>query len=107
MVWKEGYITYNSCENNFGQIWIEFGNISFERLVQRAHDSYKNAISYTENLGEFLETSCETRVTWSDDGCPNDEDEWIPGETIEFYISVRFDRGLLDTFTKLFTLAHD
>ena len=106
MVWKEGYITYNSCEDNFGELWIEFDMNSFHRLVQRAHDSYKDADSYTENLGEFLETSCETRTTWNDDGYPNDEDEWISGETIELYISVRFDRGLLDTFTRLFTLAH-
>jgi hypothetical protein len=86
MVWKEGYTTINSCEDNHGQIWIEFDQYSFELLVQRAH---------AENLCRFLETSCRTEVIWQDDG-----------DTIHFYASMRFDRDLLDTFTKLFKLAH-
>jgi|MDSY01.1.fsa_nt_gb hypothetical protein len=106
MIWAEGYETDNSCENNGGQIWISFDQQSFERLVQRAHDSYKGALTYSENLGEFLETSCRTTPTWSDDGHVNAEDDWVSGDTIYFYMSVRFDRILLDTFTRLFKLSH-
>ena len=29
MIWKEGYETFNSCQNNFGNIWIEFDMYSF------------------------------------------------------------------------------
>jgi len=106
MIWAAGYETDNSCEDNHGQIWISFDQQSFERLVQRAHDSYKSALTYSENLGEFLETSCETDATWSDDGHVNAEDEWVSGDTIYFHVSVRFDRVLLDTFIRLFKLSH-
>lgn len=104
MIWAVGYETDNSCEDNHGQIWISFDQQSFQRLVQRAHDSHNG--TYSENLGEFLETSCETASTWSDDGYVNAEDEWVLGDTIFFYISVRFDRMLLDKFTTLFERAH-
>lgn len=106
MIWAQGYETDNSCENNHGQIWISFDQQSFERLVQRAHDSYKNAESYSENLSEFLETSCRTALNWSDDGYVNADDEWVSGDVIFFCVSVRFDRKLLDTFTRLFKLSH-
>ena len=116
MIWAEGYETDNSCENNDGQVWISFDQQSFERLVQRAHDSYEDALAsaeqrgeapaYFENLGEFLKTSCKTAPHWSDDGYVNASDEWVCGDTIHFYMSVRFECILLDTFTTLFRRSH-
>lgn len=106
MVWKQGYETYLSCEDNFGKVWIKFDQKSFQALVQRAHDSYKISEVYYPNLNEFLEEKCVRESNWQDDGYANEDNDWVTGDTIFFYMSVRFDCSLLDTFCALFQQAH-
>lgn len=106
MIWKEGYETFNSCQNNFGNIWIEFDMYSFHELVQKARD-YETDQMTSAHLYDFLQCECDNSVCLNDDGHPDEDDiYWVPGENMYLSCSVRFPMNLLDEFMKLFREAH-
>ena len=114
MIWKEGYHTYLSCENNHGKVWISFDNKDYERLVTHAVSTEDRDDLTSVKLGEeveslhsFLETKCESSLRWMCDGEPDDSGVyWHTNGEVIFMISLRFDVELLDTFKKLFKRSH-
>ena len=76
MIWKEGYETFNSCQNNFGNIWIEFDMYSFHELVQKAWD-YETDQMTSAHLYDFLQCECDNSVCLNDDGHPDEDDIFV------------------------------
>ena len=109
LIWKQGYRTIMSCQNNFNYIWIHFSYLKeFKSLYRTAYNFHLNKGKKYNNitLYSFLEkTFCNIKLQIDDDGYLINEDkfneEYISGSNIEFSVSVRFDIGLKDLFIQL------
>lgn len=104
MIWDQCYDTINSCEDNFGKIWIQFHYMEdFQVLVQVAHTfSIKN--KKKPYLIDFLEDHCDIRINIWDDGYligEDDNEEYITGKNTLLTPSIRFKKELKDEFIKL------
>ena len=100
----KGIMTFNSCEDNTnGNAWIEFGLGDWLFINEVAFRSE------SRDLYEFIEEQSEVKLLSSDDGYPDEDDEyWIEGEDLIWSASVRFPKELLEVFEQLirFNLEH-
>jgi hypothetical protein len=100
----KGIETFNSCEDNInGNAWIEFELEDWKFINEIAF------LSESRELMEFIQAECEVLLLSTDDGHPDENDEyWIEGENLIWSASVRFSEGHLEDFEQMvrFTLDH-
>jgi len=89
--------TYNSCQDNIEDtVWIEYDLGSWVYITTLAYDNKSH------DLYNFMEEVCHVLLLSSDDGQPDENDEyWIPGENLIWSASVRFHKELLPDFELL------
>jgi hypothetical protein len=79
-----------------GTCWIEYGLGDWIEITEIAFESE------SQDLYRFIEEECDVNLLSSDDGCPDENDEyWITGKSLIWSVSVRFPKELLPTFEKL------
>ena len=104
LIWKAGYETNNSCQDNHGNIWIAFDNVyQFHKMVQMAHDydlKVNDEVWTTDTLKNFLDENVKTVINIGDDGHVED-DEYFPGPNIELHVSIRFPKEKKEEFIRL------
>lgn len=104
VIWRVGYSTYNSCEDNNGEIWIEFDLEEFKSLCQIAHTfnlDHGDKYEY-DTLSNFMINDCDKTINILDDGYVIEEkNEYLPGRNTWFTASIRFDKSQKDKFIKL------
>ena len=90
-------ITFNSCEENVeGTCWIEYELGDWIEITEIAFRTE------SQDLYQFIEDECEVLLFSSDDGEPDENDDfWIEGENLIWSASVRFANKLIPTFEAL------
>ena len=98
MIWKSGFMTFLSCEDNIDNcIWINFPLSDFKSILRIA---YK--IKPYDGLLDFIDNKTHSvKFQWADDGYVDDTDNWINGDNLEFDVSLRFDKSLKNEFMDL------
>lgn len=96
-LYDKDFLTFNSCEDNVGgTCWIEYfleDWIAINEIAFRAE---------SQELYRFIEEECDVRLLNTDDGYPDENDEyWIDGENLIWSASVRFPKKQLPFFEKL------
>ncbi len=96
-LWDKDFSTFSSCEDNAaGETWIEYAMEDWIAITEIAFRSKMR------DLYDFIETECDVLLLSSDDGQPDDNDEyWIEGENLIWSASVRFGKENLELFEKL------
>lgn len=113
-----GFITSNSCQNNFGKIWIEFNQIShweqlmkyalYNHLDQNIEQRKKGDYDNGNTLWGFINDNVSYNVIFNEADYDNDDEyeKQTGGFTRNYHlvstISIRFDKELLSEFTKYF-----
>ena len=96
LFWDEEFFTWNSCQDNFGDIWIEIDIVDFTHIVEMSYDHDDESELY-----DYLQT-CDTKFQFSDDGyCDEKTNEWISGENQIYTVSLRFPKEDKDKFIKM------
>lgn len=105
MIWRCGFSTFNSCEDNNGNIWVEFASMDeFTRLCQTAHTfNLEHGVKYEyETLSNFLISDCICTVNILDDGYVTKNNvEYISGKNVFLSVSVRFGKIDKNQFIRL------
>ena len=97
LLWSKKVITYNSCEDNSGRIWIQMQLNDFKRITRLA--KRKN-----RDLYEFIENS-DYGLIFDDDGYDEDTESSVIMPDISWRVSLRFDKSLKDEFIHLWKVT--
>ncbi len=86
LFWDQGCHTINSCQNNFGKVWIEIDLESFKKLLLKMQYSNKNELS------DYFLLRCENKIQWDPDTeyFYKKEDECHILDGNFFSVSIRF-----------------
>ena len=91
-----GIETINSCEDNVeGTCWIQYELGAWIEISEIAFRSEP------QDLYQFIEEECFVELLSRDDGGPDENDEWVEGDSLMWTASVRFAKERLRTFEKL------
>ncbi len=95
--WDNDILTFNSCQDNVRKTcWIEY---ELSDWISISEMSFK---SPSQDLYRFIEEKCKVLLLSTDDGEPDENDEyWIEGDNLIWSASVRFSKNLLPTFEAL------
>ena len=98
MIWKSGFDTLLSCEDNIDNcIWINFELSDFKRIMKSAYSMKREGGIY-----DFVqEKSHSIYFHFHDDGCTDETDNWIQGDNLYFDVSLRFNKDLKNEFMVL------
>ncbi len=89
--------TFNSCQDNVKKTcWIEYELGDWIKITEMAFRIE------SRDLYQFIEEECQVLLLSSDDGQPDENDEyWLEGENLIWTASVRFRKELLPKFEAL------
>jgi hypothetical protein len=95
--YDNGIETFNSCQDNVEDTcWIEYLLDDWMAINEAA---FRNE---SQDLYRFIEEYCDVRLLNTDDGCPDENDEyWIEGENLIWSASVRFSKELLPDYEEI------
>lgn len=95
--WDNDIFTFNSCQDNVRKTcWIEYELSDWIEITEMAFRIE------SRDLYQFIEEECQVLLLSTDDGQPDENDEyWLEGENLIWTASVRFRKELLPKFEAL------
>lgn len=116
-----GFTTCNSCQNNYGNIWIQFSSLEkyrkfrefalFDAINRSFVDRQKGEYGDTNNLSGFLDNHVKEEMLFSEASSP--DDDYILDSTgifpshyeLDDSVSIRFDKSKLEKFKQYYRNA--